>query len=192
MFWKYYLFVKLAYFVNSYVKLTAGWSFRITYQPVLSQTIAPNALTWFLKELLTTVWRPWKAFYSKTILLGLHKISVFILSVFYWQCIFDSIVTSEIFTNSWKKWFASQQPLKLLRLHLPCYLVVSWHHLLCLKSGPFEIGMIVTSYAVKNWRKMPIVFHHPLILFLVYIAFIKHPFFNLRIIYKSYKHLYFP
>lgn len=77
VFWKYYLFVKLAYFVNSYVKLTAGWSFRIVYQPALSQTIAPNAFTWFLKELLTTLWRLWKAFSSKTILLGLHMISVF-------------------------------------------------------------------------------------------------------------------
>lgn len=111
VFWKYYLFVKLAYFVNSYVKLTAGWSFRIVYQPALSQTIAPNAFTWFLKELLTTLWRLWKAFSSKTILLGLHMISVFILSAFYWQCIFNSIVDFRNIYHPLLKWFASQQPL---------------------------------------------------------------------------------
>lgn len=126
----------------------------------VSWTIAPNVLTWFLKRAPDNFVKTLRSILFKNDSPRAAYDSCVYFICLYWQCIFASIVNFRNIYHPLEKWFASQQPPSLLRLHLPCHLFVSWHHLLCLKSGPFAHGMILTSCTVKNWSKMPTVFHN--------------------------------
>lgn len=166
---KTWTFCELLYKINSWMEFQN----RLPTGHV-SWAIVPNALTWFLKELLTTLWGPWKAFYLKKILLGLHMVSVFILSTFYWQCIFVSIVN---FRNIY-------HPLKKMICITATSLAVKTSTsvlLICLLTSSF----VFQIRAIWNWSDSNTIYSEeleqaatcaskPFLLYLVYSVLTKH------------------